>query len=138
MPPTPVVKSFLIADAVIQDRMTGKWSVIGLFNRIMAPQFPVMHPTVAIFVKVADAQGRYKVKVEFRDSEDRVVSAFEGLELEVKDRGEEVEFGLPTHLLPLQRPGRYHFQLHMNGEYLASARLDVVKLEAAPPAAPPA
>ena len=39
----------------------------------MAPSFPVMHPTVAIYVKVADAHGRYKVKVEFRDSDDRVV-----------------------------------------------------------------
>jgi hypothetical protein len=137
VPATPVVKSFLIADSVIQDRLTGKWSVIGLFNRVMAPQFPVMHPTVAIYVKIADAQGRYRVKVEFRDSEDRVVSAFEGLELEVKDRSEEVEFGLPTHLLPLGKPGRYFFQLHLNGELLASARLDVQKIESSPPPAPP-
>lgn len=130
MPPTPVVKSFLVADGVIQDRATGKWSVIGIFDRIFAPQFPCVHPMVAIYVKLADALGRYTVRVEFRDAEeDRCVSAFEGIDLEVKDRLQGVEFGISTHGLPLQKPGRYLFQLFLNEEYCASSPLTVVRVE---------
>ncbi len=136
MPPTPVVKSFLVADGVIQDRATGKWSVIGIFDRIFSPQFPCVHPVVAIYVKLSDALGRYKVRVEFRDaSEDRCVSAFEGIDLEVKDRLQGVEFGIQTHGLPLQKPGRYLFQLYLNDEYVASSPLTVVKVEPAGPGA---
>ena len=132
MPPTPVVKSFLVADSVLQDRATGKWSVIGIFDRIFAAQFPCVHPVVAIYVKISDAVGRYKVRVEFRDAEeDRCVSTFEGIDLEVKDRLQGAEFGIATHGLPLQKPGRYLFQLHLNDEYVASAPLTVVKVEPA-------
>lgn len=129
---TPIVKSFIIADAVIQDRLTNKWSVVGIFNRVMAPQFPVVHPTVAMYVKLADAVGRYNVSVEVRDATDRIVAAFKGIELEVRDRTQEVEFGVPTHMLPLEKPGKYQFQLHLNGEFLASATLEAVLMERPP------
>jgi hypothetical protein len=129
---TPIVKSFIIADAVIQDRLTNKWSVVWIFNRVMAPQFPVVHPTVAMYVKLADAVGRYNVSVEVRDATDRIVAAFKGIELEVRDRTQEVEFGVPTHMLPLEKPGKYQFQLHLNGEFLASATLEAVLMERPP------
>ncbi len=129
---TPLVKSFIIADAVIQDRLTNKWSVVGIFNRVMAPQFPVVHPTVAMYVKLADAGGKYDVCVEVRDATDRVVASFKGIQLEVRDRTQEVEFGVPTHMLPLEKPGKYQFQLHLNGEFLASATLEAVLMERPP------
>jgi hypothetical protein len=137
MPPTPNVKAFLIADAVIQDRATGKWSVVGIFDRIFAPQFPCVHPSLAMYVKLSDAVGRYRVRVEFRDGDDKVVSGFEGIDLEVKDQLQSVDFGIPTHGLPLEKPGRYQFQLYFNGEYVTAAPLDVQKLEPPPPRAKP-
>jgi hypothetical protein len=134
MPPPPVVKSVLIADAVIQDRATGKWSVIGVFDRVAAPSFPCAHPTVAVYVRITDALGRYKVRIELRDAEDVCVSAFEGIEVEVADRLQVAEFGCMTHGLPLQKPGKYQFQLYFNGEFATAVPLDVVRMQ--PPAAP--
>lgn len=136
MPPTPVVQAFLIADSVIQDRATGKWTVVGIFDQIYAASFPCVHPTVALYVKVADALGRYTVKVEFRDAQDQAVSAFEGIELEVKGRARGGEFGIATHGLPLAKPGVHRFLLHMNGEYVASASLEALKLEGKRPPGP--
>jgi len=136
----PIVKSFLIADAVLQDRLTGKWSIIGVFDRVMAPSFPVIHPTVALYLRLSDAQGRYRLRVEFRDASDRRVGLFEGIEMEVKDPAQAIEVGLPTHMLPLEKPGKYQFQLYINDEYAASAELSVLQLAVppAPPAPPPA
>lgn|ERR1041384_1550730 len=131
----PVISSFLIADAVIQDRLTGKWSVIGIFDKIYGPAFPCVHPSLALYVKFADAQGRYRVRVEFRNADDKVVSAFERIEFEVKDRRQGGDFGVTTHGLPLEKPGRYHFQLYLNDDFAASAPLDVQKLENVPPPA---
>lgn len=133
----PLISSFLIADTAIQDRLTGKWTVVGIFDKIYGPQFPCVHPTLALYVKFADAKGRYRVKVEFRDAEDKVVSAFERIEFEVKEHARSGDFGVTTHGLPLEKPGRYQFQLYLNDEYAASAPLDVFKLDA-PPKPPPA
>lgn len=129
MPAAPVVKAFLISDSVIQDRTTGKYSVIGIFDRIYSPNFPCMHPTVAVYIRLADAFGRYRGRIEFRDAQDQVISSYDGIELEVKERGHVVEFGFTTQMLPLQKPGKYQFQLYFNGEYAASAPLEAVQVE---------
>lgn len=135
----PVVKSFLIADVVIQDRMTGKWSVIGVFDRILSPAFPVIHPSVAFYVKMGDLQGRYRIKVDFRDSMDKQLGLIEGPPIEVKDVAQSFELGIGLANVKLDRPGKYQFQLFVNDEFVASAPLDVVQVQVPPlPPAPPA
>ena len=134
----PVISSFLIADSAIQDRLTGKWTVVGIFDKIYGQAFPCVHPNLALYVKFADAQGRYRVKVEFRDGEDKLVSAFERIEFEAKDRLRGGDFGVATQGLPLEKPGRYQFQLYLNGEFAASVPLDVFQIEKGPPPSPPA
>ncbi len=133
MPPTPLIKSFLVADSVIQDRATGKWTVVGVFDHIYAPQFPCYHPSLGVYLKLADALGRYRVRIEFRDEQDRCVSTFEGLDIDVTDRGKCVDFGVNTHMLPLERPGKYRFQLYLGDEHIADVPLQVMKLPPKPP-----
>ena len=48
MPRPPIVKSFLMADSVIHDRITGKWSIIGIFDRVMASRYPTFHSPLAV------------------------------------------------------------------------------------------
>ena len=129
MPPNPFVKSFLIADIVLQDRVTGKWSVIGVFDQVYAPKFPCVHPTVAIYVRLTDAQGRYRVRIEFRDEQEKIVATFEGIEIAVEDRLRGVEFGFTTHGLRLEKPGRYQFQLYLNDDYAMAAPLHVIRMD---------
>ena len=132
MPPNPFVKSFLISDVVLQDRGSVKWSVIGFFYQVYAPTFPCVHPTVAIYVRLTDAHGRYRVRIEFRDEQDKIVATFEGIEIAVEDRLRGVEFGFTTHGLRLEKPGRYQFQLYLNDDYAAAAPLHVIKMERPP------
>lgn len=128
----PVVKSFLIADTVIQDRMTGKWSIIGVFDRIMTGAFPVFQP-LALYIKMGDTQGRYRIKVELRDANDRQVAVIEGNEIEVKAPIQTVELGLRMPPIPLERAGKLQFQLHVNNEFIASAPLEVLQVQMPPP-----
>jgi hypothetical protein len=135
----PVVKSFLIADVVIQDRMTGKWSIIGVFDRILSPAFPVVHQQVAFYVKMGDLQGRYRIKVDFRDAADKQMGLIEGPPIDIKDVAHSFELGIGLGNVKLDRPGKYQFQLYVNDEFVASAPLDVVQVQVPPPpAAPPA
>ncbi len=133
----PVVKSFLIADTVIHDRIAGKWSIIGVFDRVMAPAFPVIHPTLAFYLKLGDVEGRYTIKVEFRDATDRRVGLIEGIQIDVKIPTHSFEVGFHAPPLPMEKAGKYQFQLYVNDEFVASAPLEVVLIQVQPPALPP-
>ena len=138
MPRPPVVKSFLIADSVIHDRITGKWSIIGVFDRVMAARYQTFHSPLAFYLKFADADGMYKIRVELRDADDRRVGLIEGIQLEVKLAGHSVDIGFPAPPLWLERPGKYQFQLYANDEFLASVPLESVQVAPPPQAPPPA
>ena len=133
----PTIKAFLTADSLIQDR-AGKWSVIGIFDQVFAAGFPCVHPVVAIYVKMTDARGHYKVRIEFRDSTDRVLAKFEGVEFQATDATRGVEFGLTAPYLRLEKPGRYEFQLYLNDEYVAATTLSALQVQPPAPPVPPA
>jgi hypothetical protein len=137
MPRPPIVKSFLIADSVIHDRISGKWSIIGVFDRVMAPRYPTFHSPLAFYIKFADAEGMYKIRVELRDGDDRRVGQIEGIQLEVKIAGHSVDLGFPAPPLWLEKAGKYQFQLYANDEFLASVPLDAVQVQGPPPPQPP-
>ena len=133
----PVVKSFLISDSVIHDRITGKWSIVGVFDRVMAARFPTFHSPLAFYLKLADAEGAYKLRVELRDGDDRRVGLIEGIQLDVKVAGHSVDVGFPAPPLWLEKPGKYQFQLFANDEFLASVPLEAVAVQASAPPQPP-
>ena len=114
-PPPPSLRSFLIADQVFQ-QASGKWCIIGVFDRIWAMSFPARHPSLGLFIVLADAEGHYDVKIEFRDAEDGVLTTIEGIKIKVESPLATVNFGLQTSDLPLPSPGRYFFKLYFNGE----------------------
>lgn len=129
---TPEVKSFLVADMVIQEKVTNKWSVVGIFDQVLAPKFPTARSGVGLYVKLADAEGRYKVRIEFRDSEDTVLAKMEGLELTTNGPVRTLDFGVPIQFLHLPKPGTYHFQLFLNDELAQMAALHAVQAMSPP------
>ncbi len=113
--PTPSVGSFLVADQVFQQK-SGKWCVIGIFNRVISVGFPTIHPSLGLFFRLSDAQGEYRVRVDLCDAQDRVITKAEGVSLVVKNRLVDADFGVQTHNLPIPAPGKYFFKLYLNEE----------------------
>lgn len=127
MPELPLIKCFLVADQVIQEKGTNKWSVIGVFDHFWVGRFPTTHPSLGVYVKLADAKGSYTIRLEFRDSSDRVLSMVEGVSLTVEKQSISVDFGLQIRQLPIPSAGQYYFMLFLNealaGQMPADARL---------------
>jgi hypothetical protein len=124
-PPKPSFSSFLIADTVIQEKVTEKWSVIGIFDRIHTNHFPFNFPKLGLFICITDAAGKYKIRVEFLDDNDNKLAQFEEIQLEVTDRLSSVGFGIQTRNLPIPKPGKYNFDLYFNDDYIKSLPLNV-------------
>ncbi len=128
IPVKPKINSFLIADMVIQDKATNKWSAIGIFDRIMASNFPCMHPNLALYIRLSDAEGKYDIRVEFCDTENRKLAVFEGITLTIPSRLHHPDLGIKTLSLPIPKPGKYYFDLYFNGELAESLPLDVEEI----------
>ena len=116
MPVKPQVKSFFIADKVIQEKETNKWSAIGIFDRIYSSRFPFRHSRVALYFKIADAEGDYTIKIDCCDANGKKLALFEGLKLHVTSRLISPDFGIQTFDLPIPEPGKYYFNLFLNDE----------------------
>jgi hypothetical protein len=129
----PKVETFLIADHVFRQE-GGKWCLVGVFDNILARSFPVLHPSLGLYLKISDAQGRYDVRVEFQDSSHRCIAQLGGVAIEVPDRLSAPDFGLQGHGLILPGEGTYFLRVFFNDEPSATdIRLTVKHLQAQQP-----
>ena len=119
----PVLVAVLICDVAAQDPGTGKKNLIGIFDILHTKSFPTQRP-MSIYVKLADAQGKYGIEVRLvhRETND-VLAELEG-EIEVNSRLSSVDFFFPTPPLAFPREGRYEFQVWANRVYLGAATMD--------------
>ncbi len=134
----PEVKAFLIADQVIQEKGTNKWSLIGVFDRVAAARFPTSRPTLGIYIKLADVRGRLDLAIEFRDANDRMLNRLEGIKVETSGPAGTVDLGLQTFNLAIPAAGKYHVVLYINRELAQMVPIDAVGIEASKPPSPEA
>jgi hypothetical protein len=65
--PVPKTNAMLICDYVITERGTNKKSLIGVFENIGAVQFPCTHYQLSVYIKLTEAQGGYRFRLELVD-----------------------------------------------------------------------
>ena len=73
---TPMGLSLLICDSVIEDKHTGKKSLVGLFDRIQTQNLPCLHPAMAVFVSITGGRGEYPCDITCRHQDGNTL-AFE-------------------------------------------------------------
>lgn len=127
--PIPSVVAMLVCDQVIAEQGTNKKSLIGVFEIFNAFGFPVLVPRIAIYVKLADAFGRYQFKlrlVRLVRLKDESLVAEIGLEADVKDSAHYSELVLNMGNLPFPEAGKYEFQLYAGDVYLHRVTVQAV------------
>ena len=121
------VQAFLLCDSVVQDALTGKTSVNGIFDNISSKTFPAVHPSCFIFFRIiCDSPGDHSVVIN--------VVAPSGIREQMPTIS--IRVG-PTNLakgivqiqgLPLPVEGRYEFELLFDGQRLAGYMLDAIAI----------
>lgn len=118
MAPVPSVVAILLCDSVINDAYTSKKTLVGLFQNLVAPNFP-LNAKIWFFARLTDAQGKYAFRVVFVHlDEDRRLQEYVTPELEAATRLGFVELALEMGGLLLPKPGTYEFQLFANDVYI--------------------
>lgn len=123
----------LLADAATIDT-SGKLNILGVFDRITAASFPIAHPRMTLVLRfVASVQevGRHRVEIALLEPDGEEVVHIDGeMQLGPGPASMAGSVRVP-HVLHLDRlvfpkPGRYAFDVRVDGEHHVSVPLTVL------------
>ena len=115
--PVPKTNAMLICDYVITERGTNKKSLIGVFENIGAATFPCTHFAMSVYVKLTDAQGSYKFRLDLVSlTDDKTIGQSE-MPHEVHVPSPLVAHELVFNLrgVRFMHSGEYEFRIFANG-----------------------
>lgn len=133
--PTPSGIAIVICDQVIEDKLTSKKSLIGIFNNIHAATFPCRHPQLSIFASLTEGRGSYAARLRIANQEtDESVADMNG-QIEFPDVNTVVElvFNLVGVVFPV--PGLYAIEFYCDDALVLERRFHVSHNQ--PPKGPP-
>jgi hypothetical protein len=114
----------------------GKPCIIGIFDRIQAPTFPVAHPFMSIAIQLrGTAHEMIPIKVELGRPNGEVIVGMEGQVAAGDGGGAFINFNLVN--TQFAEAGRYTVKVSSSGRPLASHTLHLVKAQAPLQSAPP-
>ena len=130
--PTPKLNAMLICDYVITERGTNKKSLIGVFENIGASTFPCTHFAMSVYIKLTDAQGGYKFRLELVDLQSDTLIGKSEMPEEVR-----IPSPLDAHELVFNlrgvrfmHPGKYEFRIFANDRIFGQKNLVVEQVAA--------
>ena len=115
----PYMMAALVCDTVATDPNTGKKSLLGIFDRIHAVEFPTRR-AVTLYFRIGDAEGRYRMSVKFVSLKDGTVIYDTDAEITIPDRLVTNELEVLISPLEIPEPGKYELQLWANSAYVGA------------------
>lgn len=107
--PDPVCLSVVLCDQVIEDKRTGKKSLIGVFNEIHVGHLPATHGCMFLLVTLTNCRGSHELKIEFtRDGEYDVETVMEMRgQIKADNPLAIIDLVFEMRGIPFARAGRY-------------------------------
>lgn len=111
----PILKAMLLCDQTLVEEGTRKRTLIGLFDRIQAPEFPTVHAAMSVYVQFREIEGVFDFTLELYDLERQhsmnkaVVHNFS-----VRDRSRDCELVFNIHSVKIDHAGEYEFRIYVN------------------------
>lgn len=126
--PKPVPLALVICDQIIEDRMTGKKTLVGLFNSIAARNFPCTHGLMSVFVSMTDGHGKYECELVCRDEDtgDAILQTKGPIEFASPAVVVDMVFALQGVAFP--KPGLYAFEFYCDEELVAERKFNVAEM----------
>ena len=116
----------------VREEKSGKFSVMGIFDRFIVGDFRAPLPTFWLFAQVSfDVEGEYALTIEFRRVEGQSVMRAEARH-QVAGRNSvtglcHANINLRVEHLTVPGPGAYEFSLQSDGQHIGSLPVDIVQ-----------
>lgn len=126
--PSPIVLTMIICDTVIEDKLTNKKTLVGLFNRITSPKVPCVHPRMNVFLSMTEGIiGEYNGRLICINAEDNGVIFDTSGPVNFADIKEVIEFNFELCGIVFPKYGEYRFEFLCDDELLKSRRFTVTE-----------
>lgn len=136
--PAPVGLAIIVCDQIIEDKLTNKKSLIGIFNQIASSNFPCRHPHMCVFVSLTEGHGGYTARLRItHDPQDSVVADMQG-EIKFPDMNAVVELNFDLVGLQFPLPGLYSIEFFCDDTLVLERRFHVIQVKPPPQGPPPA
>jgi hypothetical protein len=127
------VEIFTLADFAA-DYGQGKLNIIGTFDAIFPQQFPFVHPncSLALRLRVANSEsGMHNLNIKFIDPDGKDFNQPVNGDLQVA-KNPNADYSTSNFILnfsnlKFDKPGKYAFELHWDGEFRSGLTLNLVK-----------
>jgi len=133
----PSLVSLLVCDQVIDDRLTGKKSAIGLFNSVAVPKTPTRLHQLSVMATLTEISGKTPLRLRLmRDEDNNILMETHG-HVEAPNPLTMVDLVFAMHGIPIEREGQYAFELLNEAELLGRRRFHVLVSRTPYPGQPP-
>jgi hypothetical protein len=128
----PILLALVLCDTVIREAGTNKLSLIGIFNGIFSNNFPMMHPSLSVYIAITGGHGKSACKLRMTYLETNAV---------VFELPGQIDFGDPTNIgemvfqwrqIRFENPGAYAFEFWVGNDLLGSRKLMAQKMDKPP------
>jgi hypothetical protein len=127
--PPPICKAILLCDQTIVEAVTGKVSVIGIFNNWTISQFPAQIRPFVAFLQLTNGIGKYAISVDVRDLEaEQIIAQARIAEIIFPNRQATINLMIPVPPLILHHAGSYDFVVLADGQEIDRQRFQVTQL----------
>ena len=126
-PEPPLARGLFLCDVLIQDAQTNKVSLVNLFDRVRATEFPAQAKPFVVYALLTNGSGDVDLAVEVESLDGLQVVYTRTMRARFPDRlaALHVRFNVIGCIFP--RSGAYQVTLYANGDPVAQTRLDVVE-----------
>ncbi|MFH1797768.1 MAG: hypothetical protein ABH844_00245 [Candidatus Omnitrophota bacterium] len=125
----PILNAMLVCDKIITEVGTNKKSLIGVFENISAHMFPCVHHSLTVYIKLTDANGKYKFCLELVDLETNSIIGKGEMPKDIEITSPLTIHDLVFNLaaLKFEHQGKYEFRIFANGEVFGQKTFSVNK-----------
>ncbi len=125
--PTPSLSAMLVCETIITDKITGRCSIINVFNHFRGKSLPMRIARVAVYARVTDAEGEYAFKLELVKLKDlQIVGTQTAPPVKIQDRMAVYELAFFMHNTTFGAAGPYEFRLYADGNFVGNHSFVVV------------
>ena len=111
----PILKAMLLCDSTIVEEGTRKRSLLGLFDRIKAAQFPTSHASMSVYVQFREIQGSFDFSLELFDiSAGKTLNKALIKNYNVADMSRDCELVFNLLSVRFDHAGEYEFRIYVN------------------------
>lgn len=128
LPPLKAL-AFVVCDTILDDKLTNKKSLIGLFNSIYSITFPCKHPTINVFVSLTEGHGEYQCSLSCVKDDTNKSIWNSGGRIKLANPLNVIELNFEIRGIVFPEAGIYRFEFLCEELPVISRKLQVVQSE---------